>query len=197
MDALSVIEQAEAMALFYAKKARDLKKAARLAAERQAEMEAVPAPAPEPAALAPAPAGVEIVFEAEVPPYVLAPAPAGVEIVFEAEAAEAEIAVPAHRKIVDKTVLTLAEGHSEIAARVLRGEIAAPLWGTSRYVPAWRTEKHGPDSPLCAKIREILAVLGPMSKGELTERLQAACGASAKAADAQIRELSKMGILLF
>jgi hypothetical protein len=133
----------------------------------------------------------------EVPPYVLAPAPAGV---FHAEPAAEEPSAEqpaAHRRITQKTVLTLAEDHSEIAERILAGEITSPIWGTAEYVSGWRTAKHGPDSPLCAKIREILAAIGPMSKGELTERLQAALGASPKAADAQIRELSKMGILLF
>ena len=62
MDALSSLspaEQAEALALFYAKKARELKKQERLAAERMAEVEVLPEPPAEegPPALAPAPAG--------------------------------------------------------------------------------------------------------------------------------------------
>jgi hypothetical protein len=208
MDALSPAEQAEALALFYAKKARDLKKAARLAA--------APAPVPvpvDPAVLGPAPAGVDVeelaaeaalpplaaaIGEAEVPPYVLAPAPAGVELVFEAEIVpEKAPKAAAHRQITQKTLLSLAEDHAEIAARVLSGEISVPLWGTSRYVPKWRTQNHSPDSPICLKIREILTAIGPMIKYELTERLEEALGIDRKEADSQIRELSKMGILLF
>lgn len=207
--ALSPADQAEALALFYRKKARDLKKAERLAAVESA-WAAAAAPAPvDPAVLAPAPAGEIFVPEevAEAPPALPAdallaalgifPAPDAAVPAAEEEQVEdeAEIVAPVgvrERKILPTTVLSLPEGVAELVERVRNGEITQPVWGTARYVKDWRAGKRGdPARALASQIRQEIR------NGHNTKRLIVeALGVPAKDVDAAVREMSKMGVIL-
>lgn len=117
-----------------------------------------------------------------VDPAILAPAPAG-------EAAPAE----KHRIITPKTILAVAENAAELVERVRNGEITVPLWGTAMYVKDWRAGKRGdPALALPSAIRQAIRN-GINTKKMLQEEL----GWPMKDIDAQVREMSKMGLILF
>lgn len=201
MDALSYADQMEAMALFYAKKARDARREAkRAAAAEEASLGAaaaveeffvpeevvfVPEEVVEEAAAAPAANYDALLAALGMAPPPLLPAE---EVVEEAAAAKRQIIIRPY------TVLSLPEDVEELVDRVRAGEMAAPLggMGTARYTKDWQAGRRGdPGNALCSQIREQIRA-GVNTKKTITEAL----AQPYKLIDAAVREMSKMGVIL-
>ena len=180
MNTLSEIDQLEAMALFYAKKARDARRAAKKAAAAEEE------------AAAAAPAAADL----PQPPALL-PAQAWCDDAPSAAADESASTTSSKREIIIRpnTALSVPEDVEDLVDRVRNGGVAAPLdgTGTARYTKDWLAGRRGdPGNPLCFQIREQIRA-GVNTKKTIAAALE---GVSYKQIDAAVREMNKMGVIL-